>query len=288
MKWGLGIEHEMRLRFTNKLDVLNLEDDNIKYIYNQFGYIPEYLFINSSLLLEIYKKYVNKLLINKPLNNPIITNDIDQNINDLVMQKKEYPFDDIKYFDINNKPQTRKYLKKYFNLYQNTHFIFLNQNFFLYLDNTSNNYKYNFHLYSDQITKFHDSTYKVELDEIQKLFKNLINGNFEKEYIHLIKIYLDNYNFNTIEIKENKYIHIKIDENNKTSERITIKLLDKFLSKNNKINNIPSSIDILKFKNDNNFIDLLSKMHKNGIPHIDYSAETTALEFKTFEYRLVT
>ena len=48
VNWGLGIEHEVRLRFTNKIKIEDLNDPLIKKIYDKYNYVPDYLFISTS------------------------------------------------------------------------------------------------------------------------------------------------------------------------------------------------------------------------------------------------
>ena len=285
--WGLGIEHEMRLRFSNKIDISNMYDENIKSIYKKFGYIPDYLFINSSFLLNMYNKYVTLLL--KDYKNNIInetnetneTNELNQSnlynyLNKLITEKKEFPFDDIRFYDV-NKEQTKNFLNYYFHNYKKKNFKFLDFSFFFY--NQDNNEFDYVNLY--KICKSWNIINTMDLDNIKLHFKKLIDGDYEKEYIKLLKKKLKILNFNIIEI-DNIYIYIKINVNDKKLPIIDFKLLEKTLFN---IEHKEQNLFISKFKNNNDILSLLKKLSDNEIPHIDYSSKTEAIEFKTFDYK---
>ena len=281
--WGLGIEHEMRLRFSNKFDISNINDENIKTIYKKFGYVPEYLFINSSLLLNMYNKYVTLLLKDYKNNKEeIIGRNNESNnynyLNKLINDKKEFPFNDIKFYNIDNKEQTKDYLNYYFNNYKK-HFKFLNLHFYFY---NQDNYEIDY-LTFYKICNNWNIINSMDLNNIQLHFNKLLNGNYEKEYIKILKKKLKILNFNIVEI-ENNYISIKININNKSLPLVDFKLLEKTLF-NDKKNNHDENLFISKFKNNNDILSLLNKLSINGIPHIDYSSKTEAIEFKTFEFK---
>lgn len=287
--WGLGIEHEMRLRFSNKIDISNMDDENIKNIYTKFGYIPEYLFINSIFLLNMYNKYVNLLLKDYKSNN--IINELNQSnqsnqssinlynhLNTLISEKKSYPFDDIRFYDINNVEQTKDYLTHYFDNYKKINFKFLSLIFYFY---NQENYEIDyFGLY--KICNIWKIINNFDLNNIKLHFKKLIDGDYEKEYIKILKVKIKILNFNIIEIN-NFYVYIKININDKKSPIINFKLLEKTLFNVN--NNLDQQLFISKFKNNNDILSLLKKLSDNEIPHIDYSSKTEAIEFKTFDYK---
>jgi hypothetical protein len=60
--WGLGIEHEMRVRFQHNINILDLKQHYVQKISKKFKYIPNYLFINSNLLYNYYRKYCNYII----------------------------------------------------------------------------------------------------------------------------------------------------------------------------------------------------------------------------------
>ena len=280
INWGLGIEHEVRLRFTNKLDILNINDDNVKDIYENFKYVPEYIFINSNFILNMYNKYVKLLLNEYHMNN---NKDISENnhyifLNNLVNKKKEYPFDNIIYFNINNIHNTNDYLDYYFKIYKIKYFKFLNINFYLYDENN-----YNFTYLSSYSILNHWSTISsMNLDNIKNHFDNLMDGTYEKKYITIIKKYLKLHKFNIIEINNNE-VKLKFNKNNKNSPILNINILKKNIF-NTKINPDIKEF-ILKFKNNNEILILLKKLYDNSIPHIDFSAKTDVIEFKTYDYK---
>jgi len=283
VNWGLGIEHEMRLRFSNKIDISNINDTHIKSIHKEFGYIPDYLFIDSRFLLNIYKKYVNILLkdfiINENKNNKNNKNEenINKYLDKLIYEKKEFPFDDIKFYNINDIELTKNNLYYYFNNYRKKNCKFLN----LYITfNNKNNY--NIFISSYKIYNNYTIINKMNKDEIKLHFDKLVDDTYEKEYIDIIKKNLKLSKFNIIE-KYDDSIYIKIDVNNKKLPIINFKLLCKKIFDNDDIDDIDKNDFLLKFKN----IDKLKlkKLSDNNIPHIDYSFGTNVLEFKTFDFK---
>ena len=187
LNWGLGIEHEMRLRFSNKFDILNINDKNIDNIYKKFGYIPEYLFISSTFLLKIYNKYVNSLLKHyedELENDLLIKNKDDYNyLMKIIIEKKEYPFDNINFFNIKNQSKTIDYLIYYFNNYIKINCIFLDLSFHFY--NYFDIYDYHY-LYFNKYEIINKIIKKMNLDDIKKVFNELITGITEKEYIKAV------------------------------------------------------------------------------------------------------
>jgi hypothetical protein len=258
-----------------------MNDENIKNIYKKFGYIPEYLFINSSFLLNMYNKYVDLLL--KDYKNNNIINETNQSnlynyLNKLITEKQQFPFDNIKYYDINNKEQTKDYLNYYFNNYKKINFKFLNLIFSFY--NQENNEIDYFSLY--KICNIWTIINSFDLNIIKLHFTKLIDGTYEKEYIKILKKKIKILKFNIIEV-ENLYIYIKININDKKLPIINFRLLEKTLF--NIDINIDQKLFISKFKNNNDILSLLKKLSVNGIPHVDYSSKTEAIEFKTFDYK---
>ena len=278
LNWGLGIEHEMRLRFSNKIDISNMTDNNIKIIYKEFGYVPEYLFINSNLLLNLYNKYTKLLLIdyknniNNKINNTEQFNTLYKYLDNLIIKKKEYPFDDIKFYDINNKENTINYLYYYFTSYKNINYKFLNLDIYFYdkddfcIDS----------LNAYTLINFNHMIGSMNLDNIKLCFKILIHGEYEKKYIKILKNKLKISKYNIIEIKNNN-INLKIDINDKSSPIINFNMLKKLLFGSDKNIIESEKIFISKFKNNNELLSLLKKLSNNGIPHDDSSAKTTAI-----------
>jgi len=275
VNWGLGIEHEMRLRFSNKIDISNINDTYIKSIYKEFGYIPDYLFIDSKFLLNIYKKYVNLLLKDFKINE---NNKKEENTNKyldkLIDEKKEFPFDDIKFYNINNIQLTKNNLYYYFNNYKKKNCKFLNLNIKFF-----DKYNYKFFLSYHKIFNNYTIINKMNKDEIILHFNKLVDDTYEKEYIDIIKKNLKLSKYNIIEINGNS-INIKFDINTKLPI-INFKLFCKKIFDND--DDIDKNDFLLKFKD----IDKLKlkKLYDNDIPHIDYSFGTELLEFKTFDFK---
>ena len=116
-KWGLGIEHEMRVRFSNSLN--DLSDDIIKKYFNKeinknntSKSNDKYIFVKSELLA--YYFYLYELIIMRNFKDYIKTPE-DQKYYDTLLEKlsifiiakrgDKFPLDDKKYFDLysNNK-----------------------------------------------------------------------------------------------------------------------------------------------------------------------------------------
>ena len=277
LNWGLGIEHEMRLRFSNKIDISNINDICIKTIHKEFGYIPEYLFIDSKFLLNIYKKYVNLLLKDFKINE---NNKKEENTNKyldkLIDEKKEFPFDDIKFYNINNIQLTKNNLYYYFNNYKKKNCKFLN----LYIEFIDKN-DFKIYLSYFKICDNYKIIKNMNKDEIKLHFDKLVDDTYEKEYIDIIKKNLKLSKFNIIEINGNS-INIKIDVNTKLPI-INFKLFCKKIFDNDDDDDIDKNDFLLKFKD----IDKLKlkKLLDNNIPHIDFSFGTSVIEFKTVDFK---
>ena len=274
MKWNIEIQHEMRLRFNNKLNFLNINNNNLlKDIYKKYNYIPDYLFIDSFLLVDLYQKYLNKMInLSKNIKNKNKDNEI---LEDIVKKKEDFPFDNIHFFNINDKYKTVDYLIEYQSLYIKRYFIFLNLSFYFYDENNNDISFINF----NELYNIHFDD--LDLLKIKEHFNKLKSGFYEEKYIHVLKKKLKLRNFNVLNSNYINQYNIKIDKNNTTSPLITFDYLKKKFKNNfNKNSNDNIIKNIISKINDDNLLKILIK---NKIPRINYSFGTSILEFKTFD-----
>ncbi len=283
MKWGIGIEHEMRLRFCNKLNILDIEEEPLlKNICKKYNYVPEYLFVSSKMLLNLYNKYVDNIIKIYGNNNNTISNKnniIKVKIKKIVQEKKEFPFNDIKFYNPKKERETLNNLYTYESEYIKQHMIFLRFNFRF---KDENDYKVD-SLSANQMLYYVYNLSKV--NDVKKNIKKIIDGTYEKQYIKLLKNKLKLYDFNKISV-ENDIITLSVNKEDTTSSIITFDFFkNKYLKDLLESDINKNVIDrIIEKINDKNFVNNLIKMHSNGIPHIDYSAQTEALEFKTYDH----
>ena len=298
VNWGLGIEHEMRIRFTNKLTILNLDDFIIKKIVEDYKYIPDYLFIESNFLLNLFTKYSIKILDyynnknsknsknsknNKKLNinneNPFvyIKYCIDSNV--------EYPLEHSTYFN-DNIDSWIDYLRYYIWLYNEKYFLFSSKTFMIkdhLTMNDTNSISINIILMKVLYNSIYDK------NKLKIFFTKLKKGVFEKEYKNYLKKYIESNTFiNNIEYKWDdniNYIILSYKKENK--KKFTFETVEKFCKKYNFIvNKNKNKLNTFFKKFDNKkLLKELDNMINLKIPHIDYSSQTTALEFKTYDFK---
>ena len=135
LHWGLELEHNMALRFSNKLDTIGLKDPLVNKIYKDVAFIPEYLFIDSNLLFELYNNYVDEIIsdknrqkdkhryIDKHINND---KKKESYLDECVKKNINFPFDNKKYFNVEKENKTRELLSYYIQKYIAKYFIYLN------------------------------------------------------------------------------------------------------------------------------------------------------------------
>ena len=111
-KWGLGIEHEMRIRFTHSINDLP-EETKKKYFIeetkNNNSKDNKYIFIKSDLLL--YYFYLYEIILMRDFKNYLKTEEDKRYYANLLLKleifviaKKghKFPLNNIKYFDLYN------------------------------------------------------------------------------------------------------------------------------------------------------------------------------------------
>lgn len=279
--WGLGLEHEMKLKFHHK-----------KLIGDQY-----YNYYIDSLLIEAFNKYnqVNYYQkYYKKASKNIITDDYHHKMNTQIMlrkkafNKEKFPFEDSKLFEINET-------------------IFEEKKNFKITDNTQKNLKYyieNYILYhqpqlfynlreEDQVTYVYMNL--VDNLELEKSFdnkkeclyfyydliKNIKNENYLKEYKKRIepKLKKNNYKFSRMA----NYYTILLVKTNNLSKNNHNELNNLIKSKSNKITSFMTNN--FKFSDNQKFIDTIFILYQNNIPHIDFSSNDYLLEFKTIYYK---
>jgi len=356
-KWGLGIEHEMRVRFTNSLN--DLSDDIKKKYFNKevdknsntSKYNDKYIFVKSELLA--YYFYLYEIIIMRNFKDYIKTPE-DQKYYDSLLEKlsifiiakrgDKFPLDDKKYFDLysNNEVIKTKNIVM-FNTYIFFYTLFHAPLLFFsyYLDNQG--LEISFDLFFNYNKLLEEEKNKEVLKEtLRDNLEKLYDKTFSKEMLKYLKKlfekekFIEKVDFNIELYKGFQYLSrpklslttiMKNNETNDTNNNSRIN--NKNLSKKSKISKIKiggyaknnnnnfknnSNIDFNKFikildgriknfanifnideerKNlydkldlihNYNFYKNLSILYSNCIPEIDYSNQTSALEFKTVEF----
>lgn len=268
--WGLGIEHEMRIRFNNKLKK-NTDQD-----------FDNHIFINSFTLLYYFNIY--EQIIMKNFNKYVITEDekkyydiiyLKNQLLDIINKKDKYPFQNSLFYNKENEisyNQSKQLIDFYINHYtlHNSPLLFFEYNF-------NNELFININTFLDY--DYYENTYK---------FNNLYNHEYEKTILKYLK--------NAFLNKKIYKMVFRIESLNKVTIRFDYApdKLDpniKLLTFDNFIDNINNYIIHLKkhiiYKVDLTQIDLvkfyknLYLLYSNNIPEIDFSSKTTAIEFKT-------
>ena len=104
-KWGIGIEHEMRVRFTKSFS--ELSDDIKKTLPNLKN---EYIFMNSNVILYYFKIYETTFFSNNSEKYIDIINDklyfdnllLKKNLIELAKKNMPFPLNDTNYFNLND------------------------------------------------------------------------------------------------------------------------------------------------------------------------------------------
>ena len=355
-KWGLGIEHEMRVRFTNSLNDLS-DDVKKKYFIketnknnNTSKFNDKYIFVKSELLA--YYFYLYEIIIMRNFKDYIKTPE-DQQYYDSLLEKLSifiiakrgdgFPLDDKKYFDLYSNNETIKTKNiVMFNTYIFFYTLFHAPLLFFsyYLDNQG--LEISFDLFFNYNRLFEEEKNKEVLKEtLRDNLEKLYDKTFSKEMLKYLKKlfekekYIEKVDFNIDSNKTFGYL---------TRPRLSLKTIMKNVENNNLVNNNSvnndknvskkskkkkiggynkisnnnfknnSNIDFNKFikildgriknfanifnideerKNLYNKLDLihnynfyknLSILYSNRIPEIDYSYQTSVLEFKTVEF----
>ena len=307
-RWGLGIEHEMRIRFTNKISELNknIKDIMFKNLTN------EYVFIDSRSILYYFKIYevplmrnFNKYMQKGGSNNQVHTNKHNSNhdklkeeeyfnnillkleLIDLAKKNKPFPIENKIFFDIYDNDKIKNSFEL-FNYYLMIYSLFNAPLLFF-------NYNFNneVHMNLKQLINYNkiidlvDNDKESAMDFIEDVLNNLYNSNYEKEVYKYIKKAYEKKNVDLIYIDTGNYpliAQINIfynDIESKLDINYLINMMNNHIDKFKSVFN--NNIEILGIE-DYKFYKNLFILYYNEIPHIDYTSKTTAIEFKTIYY----
>ena len=292
-KWGLGIEHEMRVRFKNNIsslpkDVINVLFPDVK---------NEYIFISSNTLLYYFKtyelsimndfeKYANTEEEKIYLKNLLIK----KNLLELAKKKERFPLEDKSIFNIYSNENITKNSLDNLNFYLKVYTLFNTPLlFFSYNFNNEINMDLNILLkYNEIINSIYNDENKTNtMNLLDESLNELYNDNYEKEaFNYLKKLFKTKYVkdfifYNT----ESEYFNIDIiyaEESNSFDIDKFFKKIDKYIETFRNIFNetkfIIEGVDNYKiYKN-------LFTLYHNNIPHIDGTYQSQAIEFKTINY----
>ncbi len=317
--WGIGIEHEMRVRFEKGYFQFSKEftesffpDIMIKTLKNSSGYIfinalvlMYYFFENEVFQMKTYFEYAKTKEELMYSNEILILYDLYKK----AKYKQMYPVDNELYFKrSSNKEQIKlnikrfKFYLKIYNLYHNP-LLFFDINF---KDNEE---------YDIKFKNIWDYSYQIENIENQDIFldfmrdyKNYLNGG-------LYKIWRDKLNF-ILQNKDIKNIYMdleyEVDENSGTEEiKMVINLSSiqelRFSNNTDVLKQISyQNIKDLEYKYINAFKQMIDNkpindfnsnedkskfyhslflMYKNRIPVLDFASSALMIEFTSVTYK---
>jgi hypothetical protein len=291
-KWGLGIEHEMRVRFKNNISELpkNIQDTLFSSIKN------EYIFLDSKTLLYYFR--IHELIIMKDFEKYASTEDEKIYLKNISLKKKllekarnktSFPLEDKSFFDIYNGKKnienSLKLLTYYLNLYALYHAPLL---FFSYNFNNEIKMSLNIFLEYDRIIEsvYNEEDKDITINFIKNKLNNLYSDNYEKEAFNYFKKLFEkksikDFVFSNIDINKIN-IDIIYGENNNFD-------IDKFFTKIDKyILTIKNIFNQNNFKiegiDNYKFYKNLFILYNNEIPELDSTYETSSIEFKTINY----
>jgi hypothetical protein len=299
-KWGLGIEHEMCIRFSKKTTDL---EKNIK---EELKIKNEYVFFDSNTLL--YYFYIYEIPIMKKFKDYMIESEDTINYYNKILLKNEllynaknnipFPLENKNYFNLSNNltiKDTIEFIDFYLMIYclYHSQLLFFNYN----LNNEITITLKKLFKYNNIIEYINNKDYNKSIKLLNESFDNLYNNKLEDQCLkYLKKLYetknIDNYilyysNLNKSIIidfnfsEDNKKNKISNNKNNKNDLKLFIIELIKYIDNIKFIfdNNINvKNIDLNKFYNN------LYLLYSNNIPHIDGTYKSYAIEFKTINY----
>lgn len=261
--WGLGIEHEMRVRFQHKINILDMKQQYIQEISKRFKYIPNYLFINSYVLYRCYRKYCNYIindyykkhynahqrlkLKNKNNNNNKIKNKQPINQKNIKGVDSVYQI----YHEINIETDPIAYIQYCaindlnYPLEHATYFSSDSEKwmefFYQYILFYSKRYFFsskNFHIIDDNENEFYVTILSYEIIPEMNLLikKNVIEineklkkGDYEKKFKDVLESFIKKYQLNSFHIQNYDYYSLKKNKHN--SSIFTLAKLESKLKK---------------------------------------------------------
>jgi hypothetical protein len=291
-KWGLGIEHEMRIRFKKNVSDIskNVRDTLFPNIKNEYIFIHSttllyYFRIHELSVMRNYEKYVStddeKLYLKKIL--------LKKDLLDKVKNKVNFPLEDRSFFDIYSGKEkidySLKLLSFYLNLYCLYHAPLL---FFTYNFNNETTMSFNEFINYDKILYYvyNEEDKSVTMNLIEEILNNLYNNIYELEAFKYLKELfkkksVEDFFFTNIDIN---YINIDIiyGDNSKFDVDHFFNKINKYIVTIREIYNLNNLI--IEGINDYKFYKNLYLLYNYEIPEIDYTYLTTAIEFKTINY----
>ena len=310
-KWGLGIEHEMRIRFQKNISELSKKDKDIffpefdnKYIFVSSTLLLYYFYLYEIILMKNFDKYVKSEEEQKYLNKVLLKIELYK----LAKNKLPFPIENKNILntvrDQNNINDFIEYLNFYIMIY-----TLYNAPFLLFTYNINNEATINIYIlsqYNNLIQLLYsEPNDEVIYDYLNNMLLNLYNNNYELNIINGLKNIFNTKNIKGINLEYEYYfnsnlpiINIIVDNYNNTSKNNNINTgknninkytINKFFKDldnySSKIRNIfeNGNIEISGIDNEK-FYKNLFKMYKNRIPENDLSSKTTAIEFKTVEF----
>ena len=301
-RWGLGIEHEMRIRFTNKnVTNKNVTNKNVEYLFVDSHSILYYFKIYEVPLMRNFNKYMQK----GGSNNQVHTNKHNSNhdklkeeeyfnnillkleLIDLAKKNKPFPIENKNFFDIYDNDKIKNSFEL-FNYYLMIYSLFnAPLLFFNYVFNNEVHMNLKQLINYNKIIDLVDNDKESAMDFIEDVLNNLYNSNYEKEVYKYIKKTFEKKKVDFIYIDTGKYpliAQINIfynDIESKLDINYLINMMNNGIDKFKSVFN--NNIEILGIE-DYKFYKNLFILYYNEIPHIDYTSKTTAIEFKTIYY----
>jgi hypothetical protein len=291
-KWGLGIEHEMRVRFKNNISDIpkNIKDSLFPTVKN------EYIFLDSNTLLYYFN--LHEIVIMNDFEKYISTEDEKLYLKNIKLKKIllekaknkiNFPLDDKSFFDIysdkKNKNNSLKLLSFYLNLYALYHapLLFFTYNF----NNEISMSLYNFLEYDKIVESVYNEENKhLTIELIKQKLNNLYNDNYEKEAFNYFKKLFEKKNVKDFIFNNNNIYQINIDiiygENSDFDIDKLFTKIDKYILTIKNIfyqNNfkIEGIYDYKFYKN-------LFILYNNELPEINTTDKTYSIEIKTINY----
>ena len=256
--WGLGIEHEMRVRFQHNINILDIKQHYIREITKKFKYIPNYLFINSNLLYNYYRKYCNYIVedyykkhynAHQELKSNKKSKDHDQNSIYQIYHKISIDTDPITYIQycaVNNlnyplehaiyfNPYSEKWMEFFYQyiIFYSKRFFFSSKNFHIIDNNENERY---LTILSYEIIPEMNLLVKKNVIEINEKLKK---GDYEKKFKNVLESFIKKYQLNSFQIQNNDYYRLK--KNKQDSSIFTLAKLESKIKKNI---HIPSTQEI--------------------------------------------
>lgn len=251
--WGLGIEHEMRVRFQHKINILDMNQHYIQEINKKFRYIPNYLFIDSNLLYNYYRKYCSYIIDDYYKRHFLAHQELKLNIKKKHQKKKKNQTSIFQiYHEINMDTDPTTYI--YYcaineldypienSIYFNSHSEKWLELFYQYILIYSKKFFYsskNFHIIKDNDVDLYLNVLNYEIipeinllvkKNVIEINKKLKKGEYEKKFKIVLKSLIKKYQLNLLQIQYNDVYILKNIEKN--TFIFTLSKLESIIKKN--------------------------------------------------------